>query len=725
MLMPSHRAMLMATAAAAALQAMTVTTLAAQEAIALDPIDVEEEAATGTTIVTGDADDIGTTILSDGALEARSDGSGDANMALTTLPTVQYRNDAAEDGGQNTDDVLTLKPQELSISGGRVTENNFMIDGVGINALTGNESPTTSTDLNREDNQPNLYSFYGLHSQTQFVPSELVESVEVIDSNVAAEHGGFQGGVVDYRLKRPSTDRASGSVSFRFQNDDMVNYKLATEDGENPKDRPKPQFTKRQFSAQFNQPLSDRTALSFGFGTRRAEARKPMDAQYRDRYAPNQSRSDFYRLSLSHELEGGGKLSFSGNLTNYEQEWTSNYAEDFDLDVKTRSVSLDAGYEKSWEALSLGGLDLRNARFRFKAVHQDNTASNENDRNEYFSWSGSYFLRGETFVTDAFNAWCDVPAGTTESIACRRGGHGSTEYGDTRDRIEARFDGDIWQGSFALGAAVERVEAERSGSGFTYNSVTERLDPSASFGAFTCAPGDPSCLPDQYFDIRIKQDPYDVTVDATKTEAYAEIDQSWGDFGLRAGLRVDHNDVLDNVDVAPRLSASWTPRSDLAITLGANRYYSGTYLAYALHDALPRGETQMRGHDDTSGAVEDWQTRFDLGRYSYSQGDLKTPYVDEASLGVIYEDGWTGGSWRLHLIDRQGKDQFARSDDSSATDNRLTNDGENEYRSLSLEYRKQWDTASAGPLDGISLYVSGAWAERKTSNDTYFGNEGD
>lgn len=176
--------------------------------------------------------------------------------------------------------------------------------------------------------------------------------------------------------------------------------------------------------------------------------------------------------------------------------------------------------------------------------------------------------------------------------------------------------------------------------------------------------------------------------------------------------------------MAPRLSARWTPNPDLSLTLGANRYYSGSYMTYAIHDAVPRGANQSRSHDDATGAVGAWGTPRDLGQYSYRQGDLRTPYVDEASFGVQYRDGVTGGNWRLRYLDRQGKDQFARSQDSTSLASTLSNDGSNAYRALTLEYRKQWQTTAFGPLDAVGLYVSGTVAERETSNDSYFGDDG-
>ncbi|MBL3564630.1 TonB-dependent receptor plug domain-containing protein [Rhodovulum sulfidophilum] len=698
----------------------------AQEAFTLDPVTLAETEETGTEIATGNPNDSGRTALGKGSVEVRGDGSGDANTALTSLPNVQYRNDTDTDAGENGDDILDLKPLEFSISGGRVTENNIMLNGIGINSVTGNESPYNSTELSRQYNAPQTYAFYGLHSQTQFVPSAMVESVEIYDSNVSAEYGGFQGGVVNYKLAEASTRRASGKLSFRFQSDDLVRYHLGTDSGGNPKEAAKPDFTKREISLILNQPLGENTALIFGFGRRDAQTTKDKNPQYLSGRADDDSRSDFWRLGLAHDFDNGDRIELKGYLTDYNQDWDSPYSDDLHIDVKTRSLSTDLAYTRHLGAFDLGPAALSNVTLKLTALHQDNEASNDTGQNEFYSWYGSYFseLRGKSFVTDAFDDWCETPkaARSAEDYnACIKGGYGSRYYSDLRNRLGMLVTGDVWRGSFKLGAHVERIEADRSGDGFvSYTGQVMHL----GGPDFICPAGDPACLPDQYLKLRITQDPYDIEVDANVAEAFFELDQRFGEFDLRAGARFSYDDVLENAVLAPRLSLGWQPSSDFSVVLGANRYYSDNYMAYAIHDAMHRGVHQRRSHDGTTGEVGDWGRAIDLRTYSYSQSGLKTPYVDEASLSFLYRDAWTGGAWRLKLIDRQGKDQFARSSDSSRLKNSLTNEGTNEYQSISLEYQRDWKMPR-GALDGLSFYASGVWARRESSNNTYFGDLGE
>ncbi|AMY67351.1 TonB-dependent receptor plug domain-containing protein [Frigidibacter mobilis] len=710
---------LMLAVALSAPSAQAQTAKGGEDPMILDPIHVLMGLAKRFTGLgrEGEAADTGTTIIGWEGVKTRSDGSGDANTALTSLPTVQYRNDTDTDAGVNVDTVLDLQPLELSISGGKTSDNNFMIDGVGINSVTGNEDPLGSTSLDRETGSPNINGIYGLHSQTQFVPESMIASVEVIDSNASAEYGSFQGGVVNYKLKQPSR-QASGSVTLSYQDERFTEYHNGTSDGSNPYDVDKPKWQKTNFALDLTQPVGERTALLLGYSTRRADAVKPKDPQYRDKTVDSSSRSDFYRLGIRHDFEAGGTFTLTGTATDYDQEWRSNYNDTMAIDIDKKSYSLTAKYDRDFEAMDVLGIALSDVKFALTATYQDNSAQNLANDNIAYSWYGAYYSTG--YLTDAFDAWCDtsIPRSGT-GVACRTGGYGDRSYNDQRARVDARLSGDVWKGSFALGIGVERTEANRQSEGYINNSSTVR----STTATFVCPAGSLDCIDSQYFSVRLYQEAYDIDVAANKADAFFELNQTWGKFGLRAGLRADYNDYLKNLDIAPRLVGTWAPTENLTLSLGANRYYSGNYLTYAIHDGIPRSYTQQRSA--AGGVVGEWNAGKLNVPYRYDQGGLDTPYVDEVTLGMAWRDGWSDGTWRARYIGREGKDQFARSQDSGSIEHRLTNEGRSEYQSLVLEYQKVHETPRRAHLDHVAFYMSGAWAERATSNDSYFGEEGD
>lgn len=686
--------------------------------VQLDQIRVTAERPS--TLLSGDGYDTGTTELEAASIAVRSDGSGDANSVLTTLPNVQYRNDTDTDAGQNIDDVLDLQPLEVSISGARVDENNIMIDGTSISSIGASDNPYASTGLSRVTGSPNLYAIYGTHSQTQYVPSSMVESIRVQDSNISAEHGGFQGGVVNYRLARPDPKKAHGSAEFSYQDERFVHYKLGTEDGDNPEEVKKPEWTKRQFSFTHNQPIDERTAIIFGYSRATAEGKKSKDAQYTSGYVNSESKNEFYRLGVSRETDIG-TFSLTGNYTDYHQKWDGSYSRDMGIDVVNRGRLIQGSYDLEFDSFSLGFAQANNVKLSADLTLQNNDSGNDYNSNVAYNWIQRVYATG--WESTLMDDWCQSVISGTSNTTCRSGGYGDRYQSDDRIEAKFRFSGDIWNGKFSSGLSVSQSKVQRKNEGFTlYTSTATSTLSGKSFSAFTCADGDPSCNSEQYASTRSHLDPYNISVKAAAMNTWLELDQKWGDFSMRGGLRLDYNDVIKNWDVAPRLVTQWKPVDTVALSLGFNRYYSANYLGYKIHDTYPRPSPSTRTAN-SSGVVGDWTER-SLSSYYFTGNNLDTPYTDEISVAATIEDNWTDGIWRLHYIHRDGKNQFARSEDSTSAENTLTNDGWTKYDSVTLEYDKQWKSLGGQRLDHVGLYISGTWSQRQISNASYFGSDG-
>lgn len=169
---------------------------------------VVDGANKGVYLGTDSVADTGTTTISAGQIVARSAGN-DANDILRNLPNVQYQNDIDEDAGVSDQDVIDLKPREVSIAGARVYENNFILEGMPINTVTGTEEAYgvggthDLDDLTKMGAAPTQERMYGLHSQSVYVPTDFLESTTVIDSNASAAYGNFQGVWFPTRCGRP------------------------------------------------------------------------------------------------------------------------------------------------------------------------------------------------------------------------------------------------------------------------------------------------------------------------------------------------------------------------------------------------------------------------------------------------------------------------------------------------------------------------------------------
>lgn len=131
---------------------------------------------------------------------------------LKTNPNVQYAN-----ANENSTSPGEIAPETVSFHGEKFYNNNFVIDGLSNNDRLNPGQLTTDFTTNPTGYSPN--DMPTGHPEAFWIPSNLLESVSVFDSNISAKYGQFTGGVVDAKLKEPLFTEASGSVSWRSSRD--------------------------------------------------------------------------------------------------------------------------------------------------------------------------------------------------------------------------------------------------------------------------------------------------------------------------------------------------------------------------------------------------------------------------------------------------------------------------------------------------------------------------
>ena len=146
---------------------------------------------------------------------------GEAHLAdvLRANPAVDFGRES--DLSRNS---AVLRPGEISIHGQPFYQNAFLIDGID----TANDlNPAAATDL---WSIPSLTRPNGGSSpQAYYLDTNLIESVEVYDSNVPAEYGGFTGGVVDTELKRYSGENLV-SLGYSLRRDEWEQFHVTEDD---------------------------------------------------------------------------------------------------------------------------------------------------------------------------------------------------------------------------------------------------------------------------------------------------------------------------------------------------------------------------------------------------------------------------------------------------------------------------------------------------------------
>ncbi|MCR4942225.1 MAG: TonB-dependent receptor plug domain-containing protein, partial [Campylobacter sp.] len=104
-----------------------------------------------------------------------------------------------------------ISPAKISISGGQHYQNNFLIDGVNFNNDLDPAYENFATNPNQLANKASG------RSQGFALDTDLLDSITVIDSNAGAEYGGFTGGVIDAKTKKPTKDFGL-KISYGYTN---------------------------------------------------------------------------------------------------------------------------------------------------------------------------------------------------------------------------------------------------------------------------------------------------------------------------------------------------------------------------------------------------------------------------------------------------------------------------------------------------------------------------
>ncbi|SHM10067.1 Outer membrane receptor proteins, mostly Fe transport [Roseibium suaedae] len=639
--------------------------------------------------------DTGTTVLGETEFGLRTSGNSDANSFLRALPNVQYQDDTDTDAGETTQSAIDTRPLEVSISGGRVYDNLFLVNGLNVTTTTGTQEFTTDT-FDDGTAVLNAESIFGLHSQSIFVPSEFVDSATVIDSNASAKYGNFQGGVVSYDLQQPNTERYSGSASFSVQTDKLVNYNLATPDGENPEGVSPPEFTKLKSAFSFTGPINETFAFLAQYSRVDAFTHKRKDAAMLGEKVDESSLNQFFRLQLDANTEIG-KFSLEGMMTDYSQTFSPTRWKDLTLDVKTQTEVLRLKHEYDFGTVSPFFGTINSLSLESSASLKINDTKNETGEDVGYAWRPG----------SSNESWC---LKISNSTRCYEGSNvGDKEQGQTDLTLAQELSGEIWAGTFLAGYDYSYTDANRS----RLRDVTYYTATTASTST-TCETSEACIDGEQYAISKALYPAYDVNAHLNSINAYLEMDQTIGIVTVRPGLRLQWDDYQRNFNLAPRLAATVKPFEWLEVTGGFNRYYSASSLAYAIRDGVPRTEIYTRkGPTVTDGWTAGNSTIWDM-----NASGLDTPYSDEFTGGLKVNEPLLGGELRVRYLNRKGRDQYA-SESAGSNTRVLTNSASSSYQSASVEYAKQWSPEGIKFLDHLGLTGSLTWAKQDTTATAY------
>lgn len=605
---------------------------------------------------------------------------------LKTNPNVQYAN-----ANENSTSPGEIAPETISFHGEKFYNNNFVIDGLSNNDRLNPGQLTTDFTTNPTGYSPN--DMPTGHPEAFWIPSNLLESVSVFDSNISAKYGQFTGGVVDAKLKEPLFTEASGSVSWRSSRDSWVKYHIDESKKAQFEQatilRNQPKFTKNFYSINVSQPLSDNAGIMFAYT--RQESTIPYWQNILQRWDDQERLSETYLIKGTWQADENNRY----NLTLMYSPHSSTF-------VRKNIIHSDfssegGGYNINWQWLNHNHLADVKTQIAWKV-----TENSIKDHKDMYTWKNS---------TPSIN-W------SSSGTNAQEGGYGNRETEQHSLLIKQDWDFvplSFWHTNHEIstGFDIDISKAKYQRKEDSYNYYMPLVN-----SAVVCQDSGGCINGEQYTSQRLVYGKENTSVNANTYGIYLQDQINWSGLTITPGIRIDYDDYLQNINISPRLAAIYDVfgNSETELFGGINRYYAGNILAYKLREARIGAYLEKRAIN-ADGTLTDWtwsKNNTIANKYRYSV--LDTPYSDEINLGFrqqLFDTVWTA-KW----VYRKGKDQFSRSETKDSDGYYyMTNEG----KSSSNTYRLTIEPVS--PISwqslNISWLVGGSITRNHSSNSTY------
>lgn len=587
------------------------------------------------TIVTNatEQQEVGKTLYTKDDLDKTPNSSKNITDFLRVNPNVQFSNDYRAAGSQ-----AELKPSEISINGAQTYRNKFMINGVNS---TNNVDPMGSGD-----------SYDGKlsdSSQGIAINTDLICSLEVLDSNISAEYGEFTGGVIRAETCAPNTEigKIHGSLTYDYTSSNWTKYHYANEEEQDEFQEPtltnQKDFNKQGISANIYSKLSENLGVNLYGSTRHSLipvlSGLAIDTkQENKRHNINTGATVFYTPSPQNKFKFGFDY---GNLD------STNYV----------AKRLDSGSVTHTETVTLFGeltSKFDNSSLTQNLSYQTMSNARKNDSNLGIIWK-------ETPTKN----WSNNPGqGATSSdieLSQNVFSYSAKNVFDPKNWAKA-----IHNISFGLGYSHTSAAWERLNDSYMYNQP-KVFSKSAQY---TCLAEDILCdLPSaenndqgQFLSNGKYYKKGSTHIDQNSVYLFAENQMLWDKFSARLGLRADYETLSKNFNLAPRTSFKYSPFQSelLSFTTGWNRYYSNYTLNTELRDEVAHLEYNLKR---TNSPQEDWVqiglSDILISNLNIRRSELDTPYSDEIVFGMNGQiKNWNIG---LKWINRDTKDEITKS----------------------------------------------------------------
>ncbi|AKO36421.1 membrane protein [[Haemophilus] ducreyi] len=606
--------------------------------------------------------------------------------ALASLPAVQVSNT------HNGNTLGEITPQNISFHGERYYNNNFMLNGMGINdninpiglGANGVINVNAVKTINPE------HIPIG-HPQAFWLSPDLIGKVDVLESNVSSRYGSFTGGAVDAQLKEPNAERASGAISYRTTHSAWTRFHLdgAYKDEFQRATSPllQPKFDKHETTIQLNQPLSAHSALLFAYS--RQQSAVPQHQQFLHKWVGRHRRNESLLLSYKNEVNDNNRLLANAIYApHYADEYLDNA-----LDGRFRISGGGLLTNIKWENYNRLGLLTSELSYRH------NRTQTKYDADTLYRYT----------KTDSIN-WISDP--NTEEAT--KGGIGKryTEQKSVQLKQHLQFkklelahtthEASVgWEWQYNQSALKQPKLARQ------YTGARKYYAEGKPFDIENCT----DCIPkEQYFTLKVDYLPLNGKVNHQRLAFYLEDKIKWRDVTFVPGMRFDYAQFTHKWNIAPRtyLDYDLFGQDKTHFSAGFNRYYAGDFVEYKLRSAFNASNEYDRDTYDS-----EWKLTKSQLNIAYKGNKIKTPYSDEWNVGVNQKIA--NSVWQLKWVKRQSKDQFITQVDFDAKPQQrwLSNLGKGTHHTISLEVENiapiQTQYAELGWQAGL------AWTKARTN----------
>lgn len=623
-------------------------------------------------------------------ISQKNTGDGNITDLMKTNPAVQFANN-----GSNSMNQGEIKPSRISIHGSSSYQNAYRFDGVSFNNdfdPADNGLGETSTRLSSDD-------------QGIYIDSHLIDSITVYDNNIPVEFGGFTGGMVEVNSRRWQ-GKNSAHAYYRLTRSGWNNLfhdftqgiDTSKNDISNPA-RFQNRYDKNNFGGWFEAGVTDNSGIVFSASRRSSTI--PMTVVGGASYVLENNRivafdslygnksqrrtSDNYFLKYAMNLTSDSSLDLSAHYANYESRLFSSTIANSGYDSTHDGLGFTAVYKQQCD---LGQLEVT-------ANMQDLKDNRKNDQ--------KYSLTVRAF-DDKWNM-----------IEQNSGGLGDLEskqktYGlKTVMRFDAKEDGLGLIHIPTLGAETSYIKGiyVRAHDYFRY-TYSGKIDINNIYTGYLSNV------------TRFRWGAY--FANYTNYAIFLDDSIQYGILTLRLGIRIDRDNFVNRINVAPRLRGTYDVfgNGKTQIIAGANRYYGRSMLTYALYGAQNDGMQNCIAWSESIACSlnpekNDWNNQKDYEGLEL----LKTPYNDELTLALQHDILST--TWRLQYVHREGYDEvrnrtkYSNSRDPKTRNIRTFDNGgrsSHDTVTLSVNNSQSWEWADAFHIMAASF----TW--QKTESNT-------